>query len=63
MPALKGAPGERLVSCKEAAEVLAVHERTVRRWCTSQEVFAVLTPGGRGVWRVWVDASGVPVRR
>lgn len=54
--------GKRLVSVKTAAEVLDVHEKTVRRWCQRGEVAAVLTPGGRGVWRVWVDARGVVVR-
>ncbi|MEW5743796.1 MAG: helix-turn-helix domain-containing protein [Myxococcota bacterium] len=57
-----GASGKRLVSVKAAAEVLDVHEKTVRRWCQRGEVQAVLTPGGRGVWRVWVDADGVVVR-
>jgi excisionase family DNA binding protein len=53
---------KRLVAAKEAAETLGVAERTVRRWCQRHEVQAVLTPGGAGRWRVWVDEDGVVVR-
>jgi predicted site-specific integrase-resolvase len=53
---------KKLVSAKECASNLAVAERTVRRWCQAADVQAVLTPGGRGLWRVWVDEDGVPLR-
>lgn len=56
-----GGMRKRLVPSKEVAEALGVHERTVRRWCQRHEVDAVLTPGGK-LWRVWVDADGVPLR-
>lgn len=58
-----GKPGVKLVSTRVVARTMDVDERTVRRWCNRQECWAVLTPGGRGVWRVWVDAHGLAVRR
>ena len=57
---MTSAQRRRLVATKEVAENLGVNERTVRRWCQRHEVDAVLTPGGK-LWRVWVDADGVPV--
>ncbi len=51
----------RFSTPKEIAELLEVHEKTVRRWCVRGEVDAELTPSG-AQWRIRVKHDGFPVR-
>ena len=55
-------PSTRFGSVQKVARIMDVDEQTVRRWCRKRDVRAVLTPGGRGVWRIELDARGLPVR-
>jgi excisionase family DNA binding protein len=54
--------GERWIRSKEAAELLDVDERTVRRMCTRGELEAELIPSG-SQWRIQLDERGRPARR
>lgn len=50
----------RLASPKQVASTMAVHEKTVRRWCYAGQLRAHRTPGG--LIRIEVDERGLPLR-
>ena len=47
-------PGPRYFSTDQAAELMAVHTRSVLRWVKAGQLPAYQTGGGR--WRIWPDA-------
>jgi transposase-like protein len=52
----------RFATVVDLSRRLEVDPETVRRWCRRKDVIAVLTPGGRGQWRIEIDERGLPVR-